>query len=631
MVKFPSLTTLWDSTRSVIIRFPIQFLISIFAVIIWWFAIRSTAEQETQNLYKLLALSNLSFCLTLAADLFSETKRLSASKRWMINAMIIVFCIVLFYVLSPQWYVRDIYRFALLILAGHLLVSFAPYSRTKQRRAFWEYNKLLFLRFLTAVLYSATLFLGLVIALASTGELFNLTIDSKIYFSLFAFIAAGFNTLFFLAGVPTTLSSFEQESIYPKGLKVFTQYVLIPLLTIYLLILIIYEIKILIDQQLPEGMVSILILGYAVFGILSYLLTYPIRNQKGNEWMKVFSKAFFIMMIPLLVLLIIAVWVRVADYAITEPRYFLILLSIWLSGITFYFLIARSPNIQTIPISLCILALFSTFGPQSASSIAERSQLARYKNLGSEADSEKEKAAIINYMVANYGLASLQPLTDIDLTAVQQQVKQQKDSTFNSLSEDKSKLENTNNQVNPSTEPLVYEVKNKLRDTAYSILKVRPQLFNSSYDFINMELADKVVNISGYSSMIDFQSYSKVDEFFNDYDRIRLEYLNKEENIKISLGETDSVIVNLSPFYESLRKRVVSSDYNSLKMNGNNIGIPDSLLTIETESKNYRLTLIFKNLNIPQTNLNTDESNSNTTFNGTLLIKEIDLQIQEPR
>ncbi len=622
MVKFPSLTTLWDSTRSVIVRFPIQFIISVFAVVIWWFAIRSTDEYQTQIFYKLLAVSNLSFCLTLSTDLFSETQQLSASKRWTINTVIIFFCIILFYVLSPQWYVKDIYRFALLIISGHLLVSFSPYSRTKQRHAFWEYNKFLFLRFLTAVLYSGTLFLGLVIALASTGELFNLTIESKIYFSLFALIAAGFNTLFFLAGIPGDMGSFEQESSYPKGLKVFTQYVLIPLLTIYLLILIIYEFKILIDQQLPKGMVSILILGYAVFGILSYLLTYPIRNQKGNEWMKVFSKAFFVMIIPLLILLFIAVWVRIADYAITEPRYFLVLLSIWLSGITFYFLVARSPNIQTIPISLCFLAILSTFGPQSASSIAKRSQLARYKKMGNDTDSEREKAAIINYMVANYGLHSLQPLTSVDLTEVESQVKQEADSTF--ITYEKEKLKGSNYQGIDSTKVTVYEIKNKLRDTAYSILKVKPQFFTLSYDFINIQLANQRVNISEYSSMIDFQSYSKEDKFLNDQDKITLEYLDEEDRIKVFLGEKDSVIFNLSPFYESLRKEIMNADDNSLKVNYNTVLLPDSLLTLSTESNGYKLALLFKNLTIPQTSVKTKESNSNSSFNGVLLIVEND-------
>src|SRR5690606_14135955 len=89
------------------------------------------------------------------------------------------------------------------------------------------------------------------------------------------------------------------------------------------------------------------------------------------------------------------------------------------------------PNIQIVPISLCIIALFSTFGPQSASSVAKRSQLARYKLLGNENESEKEKAAIINFMVKNYGLNSLQPLTNIDLTSIQNQIKELKDSASN--------------------------------------------------------------------------------------------------------------------------------------------------------------------------------------------------------
>ncbi len=601
------MSTLWNSVRSVAVRFPIQFLISAFAVVIWWLAIYSNSETQTQNFIKLLVLCNLAFCLTLSADLFSETRSLSSAKRWLFRVFIIVFCIVLFYSLSPQWYVRDIYRLVLLIIAGHLLVSFAPYSQTDKKDAFWQYNKLLFLRFLTAALYSGTLFLGLLIALLSTNSLFSLSLDDNTYVCLFAFIAAGFNTLFFLAGIPAKMSFFEQDSSYPKGLKVFTQYVLIPLLTIYLLILIVYELKILIDQELPEGMVSILILGYAVFGLLSYLLTHPIRDEKGNEWIKVFSKLFFIFMLPLLVLLFIAVWVRIADYAITEPRYFLVLLSIWLSGITAYFLISKSPTIQTVPISLCILALISTFGPQSASAIAKRSQTTRYYKV----DSEKEKAAIINYMVENYGLKSLQPLTDINLAPIQNEIKKQKGSTY---------FRSDNERTSSSEVPL-YEIKNKLRDTAYSILKIRPLLYSPSDDFINIELADKTVDISEYNTMVDFQSYSRTNGYLVEHEKITLEYLDENGKLKIFL-DNDSTIVDLKPFYNSLRKKIMNADYGAFKMNGQQVLLPDSILTLTVESKEYKLALLFKNLTIPQSELNVSENNLRGSFSGILLIKE---------
>src|SRR5690606_5638712 len=131
--------------------------------------------------------------------------------------------------LAPEWFEADIYKLVTFIVAGHLLVSFLPFSRKADVHSFWQYNKFLFLRFFTAVLYSSVLFVGLTIALSSIKNLFNIPIDGDIYLSLFAFMSAGFNTLFFLAGIPSDLNSFEKDFSYPKGLKVFTQYVLIPL------------------------------------------------------------------------------------------------------------------------------------------------------------------------------------------------------------------------------------------------------------------------------------------------------------------------------------------------------------------------------------------------------------------
>jgi len=64
-------------------------------------------------------------------------------------------------------------------------VSFAPFIRNHRVSAFWEYNKQLFLRILTAGLYSTVLYSGLCIAIVSTDALFNLSIDEKIYLTLY--------------------------------------------------------------------------------------------------------------------------------------------------------------------------------------------------------------------------------------------------------------------------------------------------------------------------------------------------------------------------------------------------------------------------------------------------------------
>jgi predicted Na+-dependent transporter len=69
------------------------------------------------------------------------------------------------------------------------------------------------------------------------------------------FIGVIFNTWFFLAGIPLDLEEIDKEVKYEKVIKLFAQFVLIPVTSIYLLILYAYEIKILFDWELPNGWV----------------------------------------------------------------------------------------------------------------------------------------------------------------------------------------------------------------------------------------------------------------------------------------------------------------------------------------------------------------------------------------
>ena len=63
-------------------------------------------------------------------------------------------------------------------------------------------------------------------------------------------------------------------------------------MSIYLVILFLYEMKIIVQWELPKGYVSYLILGYAIFGILSLLLVYLFRELEENKWIKWFQSFF---------------------------------------------------------------------------------------------------------------------------------------------------------------------------------------------------------------------------------------------------------------------------------------------------------------------------------------------------
>lgn len=591
MIKLPSITTLWQTTYQAIVRFPIQFIIIIIAVGLWWLAIDNPDGSHSQTLYSLLAVCNFAFCITLASDLFSEIRSLTIGKRWLFRILSLGFSLLLFFILSPKWVDEDLYRIGLFILAGHLLLSFLPFSKKNNDHALWQYNKLLLLRFLTAIFYSGALFVGLVIALLSVENLFNLTIDGTVYSRLFGVIGIGFNTLFFLTGIPKNIHSIETDEDYPKGLKLFTQYVLIPLVTVYLAILLSYEFKIILEQSLPQGLVSILILGYAVLGILAYLLIYPIKERADHEWIKTFSRLFFYFMIPLLILLFVAIETRISNYGITESRYFLIVLALWLSGITVYFLISKSPSIQIIPASLCALAVLSTFGPQSASSITKKSQISRYQSLGNDEDSKKQKASIIHYMTRTHGLRSLQALTSVDLNAVQQEI----------LAHD--------------TNLYIYQTKSELLDSAYSILAIKPSYYQSSLDFITVELEKNPIDISGYEQLVEFDSYSKPADTLRQQDDITIRLENT--SIKLRIGKQDSTAINLNAFYQTLRETIDKNKQANFNSATNSYLLPDSALRLSAESPHYLFSLVFKTLNIPS-----EDAKENHSFSGILLLKK---------
>ncbi|RYE36300.1 MAG: DUF4153 domain-containing protein [Sphingobacteriaceae bacterium] len=449
-MKFPSLNHLAQTVAGVFKRFPFEILSALIGTI------AATINIELRYIYRpsetiyirLMMAAEISLLLSFAATLHAESKNLNLAKKLILRLAGIFLAVILFFLIRPAERQSDYIRFFLLILSFHLLVAFAAFTGKNQVHGFWQFNKTLFLRILTAALYSIVLFLGIAAAISAMNFLFGFKFEWDTYWILWFWIAGIFNTAFFLAGVPENFDALKQDYSYPKGLKLFTQYVLIPLASVYVLILLSYEIKILLERNLPRGLVSNLILGYAVFGILSLLLVYPIRNLDENKWLKSYSRYFYFLLIPLLVLLFVAVGTRVFKYGITENRYFLIVLAIWLFLITLYFLISKKQNIKLIPISLCALTLLAVYGPQSAFAVAEVSQrqilfgifkkynavfngkLSKISEKVSTRDGNRA-VATLQYLVRNHDLASVQTLFSKNLNAVADSLSKEKNKENN--------------------------------------------------------------------------------------------------------------------------------------------------------------------------------------------------------
>lgn len=404
--SIPSLSQILNTGLKTYYRFPFVILVAIIGSVagIWSVSVSSPETDLFPLLIKILTISALGVSFLFGVDVLSEAQKLDLPKKFGLRGFGILLLTVYFFWVgdgfengsSKIWL-----QYILLALAAHLFVSFSPFMVHGKVEEFWEFNKSLFLRILISALYTLVLYVGLAIAMLAIENLLEMDIEGDRYLQLFIFQLGVFNTWFFLAGVPDLGPKTESKSAYPKALKVFVQYVLIPLVTVYISILYLYTIKILLQWELPNGWVSYLVLSFSIVGILSLLFLYPIRNQENNRWINLYSKGYYFALIPLILLLLVSIYVRISEYGVTVNRYFVATLGVWLAGLVIYFLMSRDKSIKVIPISLCMVALGVSFGPIGAFEVSERSQLGRFEELLSRNDMLDEKNQVIPKVESN--------------------------------------------------------------------------------------------------------------------------------------------------------------------------------------------------------------------------------------
>ncbi len=286
-----------------------------------------------------------------------------------------------------------LFRFAALGVASIFLLSFLPFVRRGGDTDFWHFNRIVGFRIVLAGALGAVLFAGLALALAALDNLFGVTVIDKRYFELWILVVGLFVVPFTLAGIPANLSKLNEVTEYPRVIKVLGQYLLTPLVVVYFVILYAYIAKIAFAWSWPQGWVGRLILGFSATGILAHFLLDPLREKREILWIQKAARWYYLILLPLVVILFLALWRRISEYGLTEDRYLGLALGVWLAFMALYFLSSRSKSIKMIPASLFVFALLSSVGPWGMFSVAEQSQVRRLRGM-LEADSILVNAAI---------------------------------------------------------------------------------------------------------------------------------------------------------------------------------------------------------------------------------------------
>lgn len=458
-MHLPSINYLLSSAKESLLRFPLTLLSAFCGVCLAIYLVEF--EDEITNYFPYI---NSLITFALGIPLFFCVAIISSKKDFGTSSRIGSYVVATLVLLAIFMSLPDAenthntaipyIRYGIFNIIVHLLVSFSPYLSGQQLNGFWNFNKTLFIRILTSILYSGFLYVGLILAFSALHLLFDIDIKDELYFELWIVIIGLFNTWFFLSGIPEDIEQLEHNHDYPNGLKVFAQYVLLPLLVLYLIILYAYGAKITLLWDWPKGIVSYLISCVSVLGILTVLLFYPYGEMKENSWIKKSSKVFYLMLFPLIVLLFFAIGMRISDYGLTINRYVIVLLGIWLTLVATYFTIGRK-NIKFIPMSLAVTLGLMSFGPWGMFSMSESSQANRLisilennnllqdgkvikeviwetdslpqwfytkqndTNEGVLSDSlHNEVYSIVNYLDDYHGLASIRPIFQQDLDSL---------------------------------------------------------------------------------------------------------------------------------------------------------------------------------------------------------------------
>ncbi|MFH0988458.1 MAG: DUF4153 domain-containing protein [bacterium] len=428
-MKLPSFRQLLQDSARTSSRFPLVFLAATVGTVAAILLVDHEGPPQPTILFNILLAAILGIPLLIALVLFAERQKWSFLKSGVLQFVGILF-LVGYALTVPSNLIGapaiTFIRLSAFALALHLLVSVAPFITKDEINGFWQFNKMMLLQSLVAILYSIILYAGLSLALAALDNLFGMDVPGKRYGELWIAINGIVMTWFFLSGVPHEIEQLETTTDYPKALRVFGQYILLPMLIIYGIILYAYLGKILLTWSWPEGWVGRLILGFAGSAFFTFVILYPIRHRIENQWIPKAMRWFLFLLIPQIVILFPALWRRISEYGMTESRYIGLLLGVWITVMTVYFLFSKKQNIKLIPGSLCILAILTSIGPWSMFEISERSQIGHLQELLTKNSilinstiqrstidipfkDTKQISSILDYLFMIHGYTQIQP------------------------------------------------------------------------------------------------------------------------------------------------------------------------------------------------------------------------------
>lgn len=309
--------------------------------------------------------------------------------------------------LDPE---KDGLTFLLVWIAAAATASAVPGLVTNPKSNWWRVNMGSLNALLLAQILTVVVLIGLLLALESLRKLFDLELTGVHgdVMAVCGFLVAPLAVVMLLPAARADLDS-KQPGFAVWGRL--CQWALVPIGFLFTAILAAYAIRILIERELPDGMVALPVLALGCYGLAAQWMLEPWRADR--VWAKAFSRIFPIAFPLFSILLFLALARRIEDYGFTTERYAALALAVWIVSCCLVVLIRRSSPPAFASALLAVFCLVAAFGPLSSQEVCLRSQTRQLEKLlaNPSADTESRIASVLRYLAYNYDQSVVERFT----------------------------------------------------------------------------------------------------------------------------------------------------------------------------------------------------------------------------
>ena len=360
-------------------RFPLAVALAVFATIAFIYVYESGhSPTEYKFSHWLMIYPIAATMIALSVSLVQESRKKFSVLPHIIAGTIwlaVSIALVLYFPKNSndigRTYVGTTYLF--IYTTAFLSIFIAPFFKQKDENGFWVFLMKNAKAAVVAIAISVVLLVAIDGLLFGFFNLFDIKVSARPFVYSAIISSCTIFPILFFSGIPSIDDCLQETPALNKFQTSTNKFIFLPVVSLYILLLYAYIAKIIIQWEMPKGMVSYLVSASMLLMLLRVTLMLPERINPKPSFESKLLKILPAACIPLVILMSVGIMRRISDYGISEDRYYITAINIFYYIIIAILLIDKIKcKSRYIAIVFCAMFLIVTNGPLSAFNVTHR-------------------------------------------------------------------------------------------------------------------------------------------------------------------------------------------------------------------------------------------------------------------